>query len=53
MANEITHAEMIAELRAMLSPRIRSTAEVERRTVVFRAIIEVLSRLPSEVKQNA
>lgn len=49
MTEPITRAEMIAELRAMLAPRIRSKAEVERRTAVFRAIIELL-RKPADTE---
>ena len=37
-----TKAEMILELRKMLSPIVRTGAERDRRTQVFRQIIDLL-----------
>lgn len=48
----ITRDDMIHELRMMLAPRVRTTAEVEWRTEVFRAAIALLQSLPNSFDAN-
>lgn len=48
----ITRDDMTHELRMMLAPRVRTTAEVERRTEVFRAAIALLQSLPHSLHAN-
>lgn len=51
MGKDISIDDMIDELKKMLSPRVRSSEEVERRTEVFRETIELLKDRKEEIRR--